>query len=91
MKIFARAAPLLAAILQVSCSTEAGVTMETPASIELSKWCSARADGCDQAAADEAQAHCRATGLNAQLTGRVLVERSLTKGEKFDYRFNCVK
>ena len=66
------------------------IGLATPASIELTQWCPAGGTACDQAAADRAQSHCRASGRNAQLAGMMLVERSFTQGEKTAFRFNCV-
>jgi len=79
--------------LLASASAEAGepeITLTTPASIALSEWCE-RGEACDQLAADRAQAHRVKTGRNAQLSEKLLVERSFFQGEKFSFRFNCVR
>ena len=71
----------------------ADVMLQTPASIQLAAWCSSVEDGrCRQTIADQAQAHCQAAShSNAQLASSTLMERSLFKGERLFFIFNCVR
>jgi len=70
------------------------VIASTPASIELATWCSGPMGDdpvCRQAAADAAQAHCRAGGQNAQYQRSALVQRdALLMNARVDFSYICV-
>ena len=77
----------------VAAADSVDVMLKTPAGIQLASWCKNIEDAaCRQSVADQAQSHCQGLSRsNAQLVSSTLVERSMFKGERFFFIFNCVR
>jgi hypothetical protein len=92
-----RIAGLAAAFILSGCVTASPaepseIAAATPASVELTLWCSRFPDAaCRQRAADAARAHCGAVGTKARFVRSTLLQRSFTHGQEGYFLYDCVR
>jgi hypothetical protein len=67
------------------------VLSESPAQIEYSAWCGAQMCISRQNVTAMAEQHCAQNGQGAQLVDAAKVEEDLGRGERFVYKFNCLR
>jgi hypothetical protein len=67
------------------------VVSESPAQIEYSAWCGAQTCISRQNVTAMAEQHCAQSGQGAQLVDAAKAEEDLSRGERFVYKFNCMR
>ena len=67
------------------------VLSESPAQIEYSAWCGAQMCISRTNVTAMAEQHCAQNGQGAQLVDAAKVEEDLGRGERFVYKFNCLR
>jgi hypothetical protein len=67
------------------------VVSESPAQIEYSAWCGSQNCISKENVTRMAEQHCQDNSKSAKLVDWVLEEKDIGRGERFTYKFNCVR
>jgi hypothetical protein len=67
------------------------VVSESPAQIEYSAWCGSQNCISKENVTRMAEQHCQANGQGAKLMDWVHEEKDIGRGDRFTYKFNCVR
>jgi hypothetical protein len=67
------------------------VVSESPTQIEYSAWCGSQNCISKENVTRMAEQHCQDNGKSAKLVDWVLEEKDIGRGERFTYKFNCVR